>query len=443
MGLSNFRLNVALRVLILTALCFVLVWGWLDTQWVITPLVTAVLIVISVADLIRYAERTSRDLGNFLTVVANHDFSTPVSVPAKGGAFGQLQEAYRLLTGEFRRLNQQKAADHQYLEAIVEHVGVALFCFDEHGEVTLMNAPARRLFAVPYLVSRRSFGRIDARLPQILQQLADGERTMVDIRIGDESLRLVLYATSFELQQRRHQIVSFHNIRDELDQQEVESWQKLIRVLTHEIMNSVTPIISLSRLIRENMTDQADEDLLRSLTAIHARSSGLLQFVQAYRSFANLPLPNLAAVPVLPLLERIRALMAEELSSRRIVLEILCSNPAMRIRADPSQVEQVLINLLRNAFDALAGRDAAHIELRAVEEERGRVALQVIDNGAGIDEAQLDDIFVPFFTTKREGMGVGLSISRRIMRMNDGSITVRSAAGEGCVCTLRFRSAAA
>jgi two-component system nitrogen regulation sensor histidine kinase NtrY len=443
MGLSNFRLNVALRVVILAALCFVLVWGWLDTQWVVTPWVTVVLIVISVADLIRYAERTSRDLGSFLTVVANHDFSTPVSVPAKGGVFGQLQEAYRLLTGEFRRLNQQKAADHQYLEAIVEHVGVALFCFDEHGEVTLMNAPARRLFAVPYLVSRRSFGRIDARLPDILQQLADGERTMVDIQAGDESLRLVLYATSFELQQRRHQIVSFHNIRDELDQQEVESWQKLIRVLTHEIMNSVTPIISLSRLIRENMADRADEDLLRSLTAIHARSSGLLQFVQAYRSFANLPLPNPADVEVLPLLQRIRALMAEELSSRRIGLEILCSNAELRIRADPSQVEQVLINLLRNAFDALAGREAAQIQLRAVEEERGRVALQVIDNGAGIDESQLDDIFVPFFTTKREGMGVGLSISRRIMRMNDGSITVRSAAGEGCVCTLRFRSAPA
>jgi len=306
-----------------------------------------------------------------------------------------------------------------------------------------MNAPARRLFAVPYLVSRRSFGRIDARLPDILQQLADGERTMVDIQAGDESLRLVLYATSFELQQRRHQIVSFHNIRDELDQQEVESWQKLIRVLTHEIMNSVTPIISLSRLIRENMADRADEDLLRSLTAIHARSSGLLQFVQAYRSFANLPLPNPADVEVLPLLQRIRALMAEELSSRRIGLEILCSNAELRIRADPSQVEQVLINLLRNAFDALAGREAAQIQLRAVEEERGRVALQVIDNGAGIDESQLDDIFVPFFTTKREGMGVGLSISRRIMRMNDGSITVRSAAGEGCVCTLRFRSAPA
>jgi two-component system, NtrC family, nitrogen regulation sensor histidine kinase NtrY len=454
MGLNNFRANVVLRAVTLAALCFALAWGCLETEWLVTPLVLAALIATSVVELIRYAERTSRDLSNFLHIVASHDVSIPVSVPHKGRAFGQLQEAYRLLTGEFRRLNLQKAANHQYLEALVEHVGVALFCFDEQNAVTLMNGPARRLFGVPYLVSGHSFGRIDPRLPQILQQLADGERTLVNIQHGDDSLRLVLYATTFELLQRRHRIVSFHNIHDELDQQEVESWQKLIRVLTHEIMNSVTPIISLSGLIRENLTEGAEahaamraltarehEDLVRSVTAIHARSSGLLEFVQAYRSFANLPFPSFADVAVLPLLERIGALMAEEVGTRRIAFAVRCSDAGLRIHVDPHQVEQVLINLLRNAFDALSGRAAARIELRALEDDSGRVAIQVDDNGAGIEEAQLEDIFVPFFTTKREGMGVGLSISRRLMRMNHGSIAVRSVVGEGCVFTLRFRSA--
>ena len=452
MGLSNFRANVALRALILATLCLALAWGWVNTQWLVTPVVIAALIAISVVDLIRYVERTSSDLSGFLMMVASHDFSTPVSVPHKGGVFGQLQESYRLLTGEFRRLNLQKAANHQYLEAIVEHVGVALFCFDEQGAVTLTNAPARRLFGAPYLVSRRAFGQIDPRLPQILQELADGERTLVNIQHGD-GLRLVLYATDFELLQQRHRIVSFHDIRDELDQQEVESWQKLIRVLTHEIMNSVTPIISLSGLIQENLAEAAHassparpftahehDELLRSVSAIHARSSGLLQFVQAYRSFANLPLPSFAEVAVAPLLERIGALMSEEVGSRGITLAIRCSDAGLRIHVDPHQVEQVLINLLRNAVDALAGRDLARIELRATDDS-GSVLIQVEDNGAGIEAAQLDDIFVPFFTTKREGMGVGLSISRRIMRLNQGFITVRSVAGEGCVFTLRFRSA--
>jgi two-component system nitrogen regulation sensor histidine kinase NtrY len=455
MGLNNFRVNVVLRVLVLAGLCFVLVWGSLETQWQVTLVVTAGLIVVIVVDLIRYVERTSRDLARFLTIIANHDFSTPLSAQAKGGVFDDLHQAYHLLTGEFRRLNQQKAANHRYIEAIIEHVGVALFCFDEEGAVTLINAPARRLFGAPYLVSRRSFARIDPRLPQILQELADGERALVDIQHGDESLRLVLYATTFELLQRRHRIVSIHNIRDELDQQEVESWQKLIRVLTHEIMNSVTPIISLSGLIRENLTDAADppatmrtftarehDDLLRSVTAIHARSSGLKEFVQAYRSFANLPFPSFTDVGVPALLERIAALLSEELSTRRISFAMRCSDADLRIHVDPHQIEQVLINLLHNAFDALSGRDAARIELRAASDEAGRVLIQVTDNGAGIEAAQLEDIFVPFFTTKREGMGVGLSISRRIMRMNHGSITVRSVAGEGCVFTLRFRAAA-
>lgn len=453
MGLSNFRANVVLRAVILAALCFALAWGCLQTEWLMTPLVIAALIVMSVVELIHYVETTSRDLSSFLSIIASHNVSTPVSVPDKGRDFGQLQEAYQLLTGEIRRLNLQKAADHQYLEAIVEHVGVALFCFDEQDAVTLMNGPARRLFGVPYLVSGHSFGRLDPRLPQILKQLADGERALVNIQRGDDSLRLVLYATTFELLQRRHRIVSFHNIRDELDQQEVESWQKLIRVLTHEIMNSVTPIISLSGLIRENLTEAADtpatiwaltmrehDDLVRSVTAIHTRSSGLLEFVQAYRSFANLPFPSFADVAVLPLLERIGALMAEELGQRHISFAVRCRDAGLRIHVDPHQVEQVLINLLRNAVDALSGRAAARIELRALEDDSGRIAIQVEDNGAGIEEAQLEDIFVPFFTTKREGMGVGLSISRRLMRMNHGSIAVRSVAGEGCVFTLRFRS---
>lgn len=451
MGFSSFRVNVVLRIAILTVLCFVLIWGWTQTQWRVTLLVAAALMIMGVVDLIRYVERTSRDLASFLTMVAHHDFSTPVFGAAKGRIFGQLQAAYRVLAGEFRRLDQQKIADHQLLEAIVEHLGVAMACFDEHGAVILMNAPARRLFRSPYLGSGRSFARVDPNLPDTLQQLPSGERTMVDISIGDENLRLVLYATDFELQQRRHRIVSFHDIRDELDQQEVESWQKLIRVLTHEIMNSVTPIISLSGLIKENLaeTDPSagqriaapeHDDLLRSVTAIHARSSGLRAFVQAYRSFANLPPPTLADVAIANLLERVAALMSEEANTRGVTLTVHCDDPTLQIRVDPQQIEQVALNLIHNAFDALADRDAAKIELRAATDDAGRVIVQIKDNGGGIDPAQLDDIFVPFFTTKREGMGVGLSISRRIMRINHGSITVRSTPNHGSVFTLRFRS---
>ncbi len=451
MGFSSFRANVLARVLLLAMLALGLVWSALDTQWLATPFACGSLLVLCALDLIRYVERTSLELSSFLTFVAHHDFSTPIPIPYKGTVFAELQDAYATLAGELRRLNLQKAANHQHLEAVVEHVSVALCCLDAAGLVTMTNEPARRLFAIPHLNSLRSFARIDGRLPDLLEHLGDGERRLLDVRRGDDTLQLVLYATTFELLEQRYKLVSFQNIRDELDTQEIESWQKLIRVLTHEIMNSVTPIISLSRLVSDTMIDESGAlralsageqvDMLRSVRAIQTRGSGLLEFVQAYRSFARLPEPQVSDLDVRALLDRVRTLMSQEMESRHVTVEIHCSEPGLRIRADGRQAEQVLINLLRNAVEALADSPAPRIELRGFRNEQGRVLLQVVDNGPGIAAEHLDSIFVPFFTTKRNGSGVGLSISRQLMRANHGAISVRSEPGQGAAFTLRFQLA--
>jgi two-component system, NtrC family, nitrogen regulation sensor histidine kinase NtrY len=452
MGLNNFRANVLVRVVVLAALCVVLAWSLVNTRWVATPLVCGALMLLSVFDLFRYVERTSRDFTRFLNYVAHHDFSTPVSIPYKGKVFTELQNAYQVLAGEFRRLNMQKAANHEYLEAVVAHIGIALVCLDDQGIVKMMNGSARRLFGVPHLNSARTFNRIDERLPDLLQQLEDGDRTLLSVRRGDDTLQLTLYATTFELLEQRYKLVSFQNIRDELDRQEIDSWQKLIRVLTHEIMNSVTPITSLSRLVRETMIDdsggspafrtltpQDRDDMLRSVTAIHSRSRGLLDFVDAYRSFARLPAPVFSDVDVLALFERARTLMSREVETLGIALTLQCQEAGLRIHADAMQVEQVLINLLRNAIESLAECATKRIDLRASRNDQGKVLLQVIDSGPGISPEHLDNIFIPFFTTKRSGTGVGLSVSRQIMHANRGLITVRSVAGEGCVFTLKFQ----
>ncbi len=364
MAFSNFRLNVLLRAVIIMVLCFSFAWALLDTRWQVTPFVSGLLIVLAVGELIRYVEKTNRELTSFLSFVTHDDFSVPVPTQNKGWVFDELEAAYRLLTGKFRTLHLQKAADHQYLESVVEHVSIALVCLDQQNNVRMINSPVRRLFGLPYLNSLRSFARIDPRLPSLLQRLGDGERTLFAVRLGDETLQLVLYATTFTLLDERYKLVSFQNIRDELDQREIDSWQKLIRVLTHEIMNSVTPIISLSKLVSDTlveddgaalrkMTRQEQDDLQRSVTAIHARSSGLLDFVQAYRSLTNLPAPVFVDVQVAPLLERVRTLMSQELAERHVQLVLDCDDAALAFRADSGQIEQVLINLLRNALDAL------------------------------------------------------------------------------------------
>ena len=452
MAFSNFRVNVAARTLLFVVSVSVAIWGWIGPHWLMTPLVAGILAVLLVMELVRYVERTNRELAGFLSSIAHQDYSVPIPLQKKGRVFDELEQAYRVLTAEFRRLNLQKAANHQYLEAVVEHVGVALVSFDDAGNVAMMNEPARRLFG-SQLLSLKSFARFDERLPELLERLGDGDRDLLQVQRRDDTLQLVLYCTCFTLLDHRHKLVSFQNIRDELEQREIESWQKLIRVLTHEIMNSVTPIIALSKLIQETLAADGvggadapplsvDErsDLLRSANAVHSRSSGLLEFVTAYRSFATVPVASFATVEVRSLLERVRTLMTDLLASQRVAMDVECSASELKIHADARQMEQVLINLTRNALDALADVPDPRIILRASRNEQGRVMIQVIDNGAGIDPAHMDNIFVPFFTTKRGGTGVGLSISRQLVQANGGFISVKPGEPAGSVFTLSLPS---
>ncbi len=451
MASSSFRLQVALRVVLLAACLFVAIWGWLDAPWLVTPLVALALAVLVAGELVWYVERSQRELAAFLNSIAHQDYSVPIPARQRGRVADELDRVYRLLTGEFKRLNLQKAANHEYLEAVIEHVGIALVSIDEDGQIVMMNEPAQALFGLPHVHRVKSLARFDPRLPELLENLDDGGRDLLRVHSGDDPLQIVMYATTFTLLGRRYKLVSFQNIRDELEKREIESWQKLIRVLTHEIMNSVTPIIALSKLAQETLSSPQPEsaapdgaerdDLLRSVNAVHSRSSGLLEFVKAYRSFGSMPVPSMQDVDALVLLQRAQVLMAEDLMQKGIVLQLECPAGELLLHVDQRQIEQVLINLLRNAADALGGQREAHIRLRGARDERGGVLLQVLDNGPGIDPANVENIFVPFFTTKRGGTGVGLSVSRQLVQANRGFISVKALSPRGTAFTMRFPAA--
>jgi nitrogen fixation/metabolism regulation signal transduction histidine kinase len=444
MVFSSFRFHVGLRVVLLVLCACVAVWGWIAAGWLVTPIVFAGLTLLCAAELVWYVERSQREFAAFLSSILHQDYSMPVPAQGRGRTFDELESVYRSLSEEFKRLNLQKAANYQYLEAVVEHIAVALICFDKDGNVVMMNEHARRLFGLPHAHGLRSIARFDERLPGLLERMGHGDQDLLQVRRGDEVMQLVLYATEFSLLDKHYKLVSFQNIRDELERREIESWQKLIRVLTHEIMNSVTPIISLSRLVQEELVSKgADDDLLRSINAVHSRSSGLLEFVKAYRSFATVPVPRMEDVDVLAILQRVRVLMDEFIASRRIGMQIEAPDGELTVHVDARQLEQVLINLVRNAAEALTDTVEPQIVMRAARDERRRVMIQVIDNGPGIDPAHLDNIFVPFFTTKRGGSGVGLSISRQLVQANRGFITAKSAEPRGSVFTMLFPPAAA
>jgi len=451
MGFENFRLNVAARAVALFGLIALATWSATNTAWQVTPIACGIFAIVLLAELVRYVESVNREFAQFLSFVAHDDFAGSPPLARKGRVFRELESAYRLLAGKFRSLNLQRAANHQYLEALVEHVSIALICLDAKGAVKLMNREAKTLFKTPHLASLKSFGRIDPTLPAAIEELADGGRALISVKNADETLQLALFATEFELLGERFKLISFQNIRDELEQREIEFSQKLIKVLTHEIMNSVTPIISLTKLIRDRLVDEKSgeltmnlateeqHDLTRGLASIHSRGSGLLKFVQAYSVLTNLPRPSLAEVDVAALLDRVHALMAPVLEAEGIALQVQAVGAHLTVRADPQQIEQVLINLLKNAAEALAGQKEGRVILRGARDDHGKVLIQVIDNGPGIDAAHLDNIFLPFFTTKRAGSGVGLSVSRQIMALNKGMLTVKTAPGAGSEFTLRFR----
>ncbi|MEZ4885510.1 MAG: ATP-binding protein [Chitinophagales bacterium] len=431
----RFSINVIVRVSIISLLVFGVVYGLTQTEWLITNVVMVMVIVGLIAEMIYYVERTNRDLKNFLLAIKYRDFANTFTLTNLSPSHNELKEAFNIITTEFQNLRAEKESNHQYLQNVIEHVGIALICFDENGNIQLMNNAAQRMLHKPYLKNIEALQHVDSDLLYTLQKLKSGERELVKLVIQEELLNLAVEATEFKLQNEYYKLISLQNIRPELDEKELEAWQKLIRVTTHEIMNSVTPIISLTELINTLIEDEAGnqkpleeihpediEDIRQGLHTIENRSKGLLRFVNAYRSIYKQPKPNFQKVVVQDLLQRLAVLFKSEWQQRNIQFEMTLPPYELVMMADPELLEQVLINLLKNAMQAVEGQSDAHILLTAFRTAENRTIVQVQDNGIGIPEDFKEQVFIPFFTTKEKGSGVGLSLSRQIMRLHKGRI---------------------
>ena len=278
---------------------------------------------------------------------------------------------------------------------------------------------------------------------------------MVRVAEEDRTLQLSVSVSRFRLRGDAHALASIQDLRNELEEKEMEAWQQLTRVLTHEIMNSVAPISSLAstahRLLSEapaapNGTPppqevaEITEDAREAVQTIERRSKGLISFVDSYRSFTKIPNPKFEILEVRELFDNVRRLLRVQIEEHALDLRINVAPEDLQVSADPELVEQVLINLVLNAMHAVEGEPAPRIELRARIDRRSRPVLQVIDNGPGIPPDVQEKIFVPFFTTKEDGSGIGLSLSRQIMRLHGGALTVRSDPDSDAetVFTLRF-----
>ncbi len=403
-------------------------------------------IVSEVAALFRTVDRANRDLTRFFEAVKFSDFTQAFGRRSPGRSFRRLRNALTEVMEAFQKARAEKEEQALYLRTIVQHVAIGLLVFQPDGDVDLVNNAAKRILGVAQLKNVRSLEAVSPGLVQKLLALKPRERALVQIERPDEQLQLALQASEFKLRARTFTLVSIQDIRSELEEKEIDAWQKLIRVLTHEIMNSMTPISSLAStaqdLIARNGPRGDQEpwsDIELALQTIAKRSQGLLHFVDGYRNLTRIPKPNLKFFPARDLFSRVSQLLQSPLAESGAQFATSLRPENLELLADLDLLEQVLINLLLNAADAVRGREDARVELAAFLDERGRPVIQVRDNGVGIPEENIDKVFIPFFSTKEGGSGIGLSLSRQVMQLHNGTITVSSRPGVESIFTLRFR----
>jgi two-component system, NtrC family, nitrogen regulation sensor histidine kinase NtrY len=439
---SSYRLRLAAALLLLTAAlgaaAGLLAQG--RRGWALLVLLPACW---AVFDLYRGHAGLLRELAEFTDAVRYRDFSRQYGRRGGRPELQALQGHLQEINAAFRSISREKETQYQHLQSILELVQTGILSFEPAtGAVWWLNGALKEMLRLPQL---KNLGQLARRYPGLAAQLSalrPGPPQLVTVTVGTGTLRLLLAASVFQTEGRQYKLVALQSVGETLDETEADAWQKLLRVLTHEIMNSVAPIASLAETLQQRLqaADPTDpdlrEDLELGISTIKRRSDGLLQFSTTYRSLSKISVPNRQPLPVYELFETVHQLLLPKLQARGIGLDLVLLDPQLRLQADRVLLEQVLINLLLNAMDALVGRPEPRITLTGTTAEAGRTVLSVADNGAGMDAEVQEQVFVPFFTTKKNGSGIGLSLCKQILLLHKGTIQLRSAPGVGTVVTL-------
>ncbi len=417
-----------------------------DLRMFIPSLLLGFALLSQVWNLISYAEQMNRDLVEFFESVKYSDFTRNFRKRGKGSSFNEVYDAWEEVVRHFNEIRREKEEHRRYLQMVVDHVGIGLIVFRNDGHIEMFNKAAKELLNP---VAVHNIRDLNAEIKSLLVNLKTGQRKMLNLKNENRDDRyLSFFATEFKRKAELYKLVSIQNIRQELEDKETEAWQDLTRVLTHEIMNSITPISSLSstidQLLNENVfqgqkNNEMIDDIREGVRTIHRRSQGLIRFVNDYRDFTKMQKPVLKTFPIQELLQRVMNLMQDTYDEKGIVLkrEWYTSGD---ITVDDILIEQVIINLLKNALEAVDGIPNPEVIIKCWDDFYANTHISITDNGNGIKNEELKKIFIPFYSTKPRGSGIGLSLSRQIMRLHGGSITAHSERGKGSTFTLVFRS---
>ena len=434
-------LRVLLVVLTAAAASYFIVKGWY-----VAFAASSAAIIYLLSTIYQYHSSIISEVQQFAESVRYKDFSRNLGTKHASLTINTLRNGFNEINELFKAASKEKQTHHQYLHKILEMIDTGILSYEaESGEVVWMNESLKDMLQVPYIKVIHSFQLRDAELYQQLITLETGESKIATVQAQKKSYKVLLSATAFQTEGKKYKLIAFQNINEVLDETESKAWQKLLSVLTHEIMNSIAPISSLAGTIQEHLTsiDNATTsvsfaDLETGIDTIKRRSEGLIRFAETYRNLNKISDPNLKRFYVRDLFEDTYNLMQPTLEQKNIELDIILKDPDLILEADQSLVEHALINLIINAIDAVKDVDSPLISLIGVISNKGRVMIKVADNGTGISPEVLDNIFIPFFSTKKSGSGIGITLCKQIMLVHKGSIQVQSTAAAGIVISMEF-----
>lgn len=445
MTFKGFKFNLLARVLLLSLAIYLFV----KSDGFFSSTILLGVAAYLVHNIYEFVISTNQKLTSFLESIRYSDFNNHFSKDNQlGENFPELNHAFNEVLEIFRKTRAEKEEHLQYLNTLVQHVQVGLISYDSDGNIELINNIARRFLNVQHIKNIKQLQYANQDMYRLLKELPEGGKHL--LRQSNE-MQLSINATELILHNKTYKLLSIQNIKSELQEKEIEAWQNLTRVLRHEIMNSITPITSLVSTLAEildedvvlrdgkyEFMDESIEDIKEGLLTIKHRSEGLKRFVDAYRSFTSIPQPKMKLLHIKNLFQKTVFLLQAEIKTRNIDFDCKVVPDDLPLYADPQLLEMVLINLIKNALEALEGRMNGKVVLEAEADEHQRVIISLRDNGPGIEPEALSKIFIPFYTTKGTGSGIGLSLSREILQMHTAQLTVESLPEQGSCFYIRF-----
>jgi nitrogen fixation/metabolism regulation signal transduction histidine kinase len=440
--MKNFSLGILLRILIILGLSLGFSWSFFQKN-VPVAIIFGLLQIISVANLYKYVTSLNRKMKRLFESIQYQDFAITFKADNKlGESFRDLNNDLNAVINSFNQVRAEREATLHFINAIIQQINVGILSYDTEGKIEINNQAANKLLKVYRLKHISDIEKQNPFIFECIASLKSGEPKLLSLPENDLSFSV----TEIQMRGRKIRLVAIHNIRSELQIKELEAWQNLTKVLRHEIMNSVTPIVSLAETMKDiveneikanNPKEQESiDDLKDALQTVQRRGSGIMKFVNAYREFTSIPTPNKYYATASQLLKTLEGIFAQKALESKLKISYEVESD-FETFIDIEQIEQVLINIVKNAFEVENESENKIISITA-HTENGTKTIEIADNGIGIDKTLQEKIFIPFYTTKKTGSGIGLSLSRQIMQLNDGNINFYENQPSGAVFVLQF-----